>query len=68
MIRQLFGRVFRRDSQTYPRDYRIPDITHLPKEVWEQIINTPRPDFTEMDKFCKEFEKMVRREYEEESK
>lgn len=68
MIRRVLRRLFNRHTKAYPRNYRIPDITHLSKEEWEQIINTPRPDFTEMDKFCDEFEEIVRCEYEEEDK
>lgn len=68
MIRQLFGRLFKRHSQTYPRTYRKPDITRFSKEEWEQIKNAVRPDFTEMEKRCKELEEVMRREREESKK
>lgn len=46
------------------KKYRKPDITRFSKEEWEQIKNAVRPDFTEMEKKCKELEEIMRREHE----
>lgn len=33
-------------------------------ETWNYIKNTPRPDFTELDKLSKEFEEWIAKEHE----
>lgn len=33
-------------------------------EVWQTIMNTPRPDYTQMEKEAKEFEEWIKKEHE----
>ena len=37
-------------------------------EAWNYIKNTPKPDFTELDKLAGEFEKWIQAEHEKDRK
>lgn len=46
-----------------PTRYGKPCMTNLPKElgvaIFEQILNTPKPDYAKMDAKAKELEKKI---------
>lgn len=51
---------------------RTPDKEYLEllkqSEVYQLILNTPKPDFTELDKICAEVEESMKKAQEEDRK